>query len=1049
MAMMLRRLVRIAPLALLVAGTAAAQGTSSITGVVTDASTNKPVVGAVVVVTSPALPAEQTVVTEAGGKFTVPALPAGDYTLAVQMDGYKPFERSDLKLKEATTLRANAQVVPEAVQMEEVVVTGSRIRRKDLTTPAPVTVINHEQIAESGKATIGEFLQALPEQAGGANAQVNNGGDGSQTVDIRGIQANRTLVLINGRRMIASATAQSFYETVDLNGIPTAAVERIEILKDGGSSIYGSDAIGGVVNIITKKKMDGVELSLNYGKSTYGDGALRGVDFVGGQSFERGNFLVAGGYSEQDPVLASQRQHMGTIWSKNFVTGVVSPRGSIGTPNGQFYLYDNCTQGSSAACDHLWDVVNTNIGNGNLPAGTTPVDVNWTAARGVDLFQDPGDRYNYQALNYLYTPLRRWQLWTSGELKLGEAATAFFEGSFVNRFSRQQLAPEPLYTGYYGSGNITAISPDSIYNPYGVQVDAGRRLVEFGDRVFTQEDNTWRLVGGLRGEIGDWGSFLKGWEWNTSIVYASNNNTFDNKGSLRADKINAAIGPSMLDPVTNQPICVSTPGNAASVIPGCVPLNVLGGAGTITPAMIGGLAFDGTDRSQWNMSSFEVNVDGELFKLLAEQPASLAAGYEFRREWGYALPNPISGADESTGNNYLASTPGGYEVNSFYAELSLPLISNVPAVELLELTGSLRASHYSNFGGNTTYKVGARYSPIRDVTLRGTISTAFRAPSVLELYSGHADNFEQATDPCANIDPNAANAATLTANCGAAANNGFGNDQIHSTSGGNSSLKPEEAKIWTAGLVYEPRQLEGLSFTLDYYLINIDKTIGVLGTPTILDLCYNQGQAAYCSLVTRAPNGFPTNVMDTNLNVGKLETSGIDLAARYDLKSTPIGRFSFGAAANWLHNYTVTDVLGNKTYYKGNADGVGPGVSQGGPTWKGIASVVWGLGGFGAGLDGRFIGSYKECGTGSGASGGLCNDPDHVGERDINPYLQWNGFVSYDLKWSAGKTSLMLGVQNIGNSKPPIIFGETYTNSNASLYDYMGRFYYVRLAHAI
>jgi outer membrane receptor protein involved in Fe transport len=382
-------------------------------------------------------------------------------------------------------------------------------------------------------------------------------------------------------------------------------------------------------------------------------------------------------------------------------------------------------------------------------------------------------------------------------------------------------------------------------------------------------------------------------------------------------------------------------------------------------------------------------------------------------------------------------------VNSFYAELSVPLVSNLPGVELLEVNGSFRTSHYSTFGNNTTYKVGARYSPIRDVTLRGTYSTAFRAPSILELYSGHADNFEQASDPCANP-------ATAPASCGTAAGNGFANDQIHSTSGGNSKLKPEEAKILTAGVVYEPRQVEGLSFTLDYYLIRIDKTIQRVTTPVILNQCYVQGNQSYCGLVTRDPTtGFVTNVLDLNANVGKLKTGGIDVAARYDMKTTPIGRFSFGASASWLNVYNITDATGSVTRYKGNAEGIGPGTSQGGPTWKGVASVVWGLGNLGAGLDGRFVGTYIECGVAGGDSGGLCNDPSHEGERKINPYFQWNGFVKYDLKWSAGKTGLMVGMQNIGNSKPPIIFSETYTNSNASLYDYMGRYYYFRLTHAI
>jgi outer membrane receptor protein involved in Fe transport len=1034
MAKMLRRLVRFAPLALLFAGSAIAQNASSITGVVTDASTGKPVVGAVVVVTSPAAAGEQTVVTEAGGKYTVPDLPAGDYTLSVQMDGYKAFERSDLVLKENTTLRANAQVVPEAVQMEEVVVTGSRIRRKDLNTPAPVTVISHEQIAESGKTTIGDFLQALPEQAGGANQNVNNAGDGSSTVDLRGIQSNRTLVLINGRRTVAGSTAQGTYEVVDLNAIPSAAVERVEILKDGGSSVYGSDAVAGVVNIITRKKMDGVELSLNYGKSSHNDGTLRGVDIVAGTTSEKGSFLVAGGYSEQDPVWAKNRGHMGTIWEKNYKTGEVTPSGSAGIPAGIFEPLADCKPAGNPACQHLIDVTNAQ------DPGNTPVNELFTPLRGVDFYQN-SDSYNYQAQNYLFTPLRRWQLWTSGEYKLAEPVSAFFEGSFVNRFSRQQGAPQPAYTIDFG-GPLNPISQNSIYNPYGVDLDYGRRMTEAGWRTYTQDDNTWRLVAGLKGSIGDWGAFFKGWDWDTSLVYANNNNTYDTRGALRADKMDQATGPSMIDPATNKPICVRTPGDPTSVIPGCVPLNLLGGANTVTPAMLKGILFDGTDKASWNMSSFEVNANGELFKLWAEQPVSLAAGYEFRREWGYALPNPVSGSGESTDNNYAASTPGGYQVNSFYTELSVPLLSNVPAVELLEVTASFRASRYSNFGNNTTYKLGGRYSPIRDITLRGTFSTAFRAPSILELFSGHADNYESATDPCS---PDSA-----PASCGSAAGNGNPFSQVHAISGGNAELKPEQAKIWTGGLVYEPRQIDGLSFTVDYYRIVIDKTISAITAPVILNGCYNEGNQGYCDLITRAGNGYITQIMDLQQNVGKLSTSGADIATRYDLKSTPVGRFSFGAAASWLQKYNQVDAAGKTYHYKGNADNVGPGTSGGGPTWKGIASVVWGLGGWGAGLDGRFVGTYKECGTPDGSSyGGLCTATGHNGQRDINPYYQWNGFVSYNLKWTGGKTGLMVGVQNIGNSKPPIIFQETFTNSNQSLYDYMGRFYYFRLSHAI
>lgn len=1049
-----RWLARILPVTVLLAGSALAQGTSSITGVVTDASTHEPVAGAVVVVTSPALGAERTAVSEEGGRFAVPELPPGDYAVSVQLDGYKPFERSDLRLKEAITLRVNVAVTPEAVQVEEVVVTGSRIRRKDLTTPAPVTVLDRAQLAETGKVTIGDILRTLPEQTGGATPQVNNGGDGSSTVDLRGLGAQRTLVLLNGRRMVKSASAIAGYETVDLGAIPTAAIERIEILKDGGSSVYGSDAIAGVVNIVTRRRFDGAEASVQYGSSARGDGRATDVSLIAGTSGDRGGFLIAGGYGTQDPVWARRRGRLGTIQAKNYTTGEVTANGSAATPAGYFELDGPCDVASNPACAALAAQPND--------AGSY-VGTAWTPDPAVAGFpagvvgareQHESDRYNTQSESYLYTPDRRLQLWASGEYRLGESARLYAEASFVNRRSRQAIAPEPLFTYYLGDGSIT-ISPDSLYNPYGVGVIAGRRLEEFGLRSTTQESNTYRVVTGLDGTLADWAGPLRGWAWDVSLTYAANNATNETRGSLRASRVVDAIGPSMIDPASGQPICVRTPGDPSTRIAGCVPLNLLGGAGSITKDQVAGLAFDGTDQASWSMSSLEVNTNGELFKLLSVRPVSLAAGYELRREWGEVLPDPIAASGDSTGNNYLASEPGGYDVHSGYAELSVPILSGRPLVEDLEATGSLRASHYSNFGDNTTYKLGARWSPVRDVTLRGTFSTAFRAPSVLELHAGAGDTYETAADPCADgVEPGSA----LAARCGAAANNGNPNEQIRAKAGGNSALKPEEARVWTVGAVYEPRQVQGLSFTVDYYAIEVRRTISSIGAQAILDGCYVRGVQRYCDLVTRDVNGYVSTLNDTNMNVGKMVTAGVDVAGRYDLQNTPIGRFRFGVDVNVLQKFDQTLPDGTVMHLKGTADGITPGVSQGGAPWKAVASVVWAapapLEGLGAGLDTRYVAAFKECGTAevdgddSVSDGGACF-VDDTHSRTVNAYNQWNGFVSYDLSSKAGKTSLMLGVSNLFDTKPPIIYSETYTNSDGTNYDFMGRYYYVRLSHRI
>ena len=411
------------------AGTAIAQDTSSITGVVTDASTGKPVVGAVVVVTGPAIQAEQTVVTEAGGKFTVPNLPRGDYTLAVQMDGYKPFERADLKLKEATTLRANASVVPEAVQMEEVVVTGSRIRRKDLTTPAPVTVLNREAVQASGKVSIGDFLQS-PARAGQRHQhrreQRRRRRQPASTSAASASQ--RTLVLVNGRRMVPGGTGAD--SSVDLNTIPTAAIERVEVLKDGASAIYGSDAIGGVVNIITRKNFNGAELSYYTGVSQprRRAGQRRGRHRRHGQRLRQRHLLArllrrrrrpwpaTGSFSQIQYFFDSTGENYGRVGenppgSSRVPGGRVSQGGSgnaafnaikaaDGLSAGQYLIHDSTLTAADpgvAAC----------LGSGALNGAGDPVtlaDCQWRKMNTNATAGKGGDLYNFALANYLITP---------------------------------------------------------------------------------------------------------------------------------------------------------------------------------------------------------------------------------------------------------------------------------------------------------------------------------------------------------------------------------------------------------------------------------------------------------------------------------------------------------------------------------------------------------------------------------------------------------------------------------------------------------------------
>src|SRR5215510_42650 len=423
---------------------------------------------------------------------------------------------------------------------EEIVVTGSRVRRKDLTTPAPITVINKEQVQASGKVSIGDFLQTLPEQGNAVNTSVNNGstGDGSTRVSLRGLGTARTLVLLNGRRFVAGGPGAN--ESVDLSSIPPGALERIEVLKDGASAVYGTDAISGVINLITRKRMNGVEVTGFAGTSTHGDGTTYDLNALAGTSGQVGSILFSAGYYNQQTVWAGDRAFARDPRAFS-TTGI----GILNNQKGEY------TQGSSTVpigtvvlgvcrpetppnvpCQGRSNIPNPNRdpridfynaliarypANTSTFIRTTPSDprdklcdsggICWRPYATSQLVneQDPlagGDGYNFQPENYLVTPQQRVSLYSIGEARLGSAARGYFEGSYVNRQSGQTLAPEPLNS----SGEGISFAANSIYNPFGVTFgDVRRRLLEFGTRDVRQDIDTFRVVTGVDGTLPETG----------------------------------------------------------------------------------------------------------------------------------------------------------------------------------------------------------------------------------------------------------------------------------------------------------------------------------------------------------------------------------------------------------------------------------------------------------------------------------------------------------------------------------------------------------------
>jgi iron complex outermembrane recepter protein len=946
---------------------------------------------------------------------------------------------------------------------EEIVVTGSRIRRKDLTTPAPVTVISRDQVLASGKISIGDFLQTLPEQGNATNTSVNNAGDGTVNVALRSLGSNRTLVLIDGKRMVFGAGGNTLPSSVDLNAIPTNAIERVEILKDGASSVYGSDAIAGVVNIITRKKANGTEVSGYTGTSTRGGGTTYDVGLTTGASGDVGNFIFTGGYFNQNEIFAGQRGWAQRAVGYNFRNGKERQQGSYRVPSGNFGLTD--LDGNPCGIKGL----NLNDPNLVLPAQSDPrvqkcVDIlngfgdptgsnvylftpgTSGAINGFVPYTGGNQSYNFQPVNYLVTPSQRITLFANGDTRLGEIGRAYMQASFVNRQSSIQLAPVPFDTSLYNLPIGLAVSKDNIYNPFGFDVGlAARRMLELNGRNWASDVDTYHAVAGIDGTLPEIAGPAQGFFWDVSFNYGRTNTQYISHNTLRTTKIADAIGPSFTD--ATGPHC-GTPGN---VINGCVPLNLFGGPNTVTQAMLDPLTYQGDNQMVNQLAAVEATASGELFSLAASRPAGIALGYQFRREFGLSLPNPITAAFEDSDNNF-GKTEGSFNVHEAYAELSVPLISDVPFAEQLEVDVAGRYSHYNTFGGKGTYKFGGRWRPIRDVTIRGTYSTGFRAPSISELYSGNTQSAEATQgDPCSSP----TSPAAVAGQCGTAAGNGDPNTQINSIIGGSPRLQPETSKMYTIGVVLEPSMVRNLSVTVDYYNISIDSLITAYGLDFILNKCYpgptGASDPAFCSLITRNANHRIVQVIDTNVNIGGQDTSGVDVALRYALP-TDYGRFGFLFDSNILikNDQTVPSTTGGlrTIHFKSTYDQIGTGAFGGvNPIFKANAGVTYGLGGFSGAVSGRYIGPYWECAGANGRSVGFCyqQNPENSLHRLVSQYVVFDLFASYALQSDFGRTTLSAGINNVLNTNPPRVYDNSFTFSDPSAYDYIGRFVYGRL----
>ena len=908
----------------------------------------------------------------------------------------------------------------EATTLDRIEVTGSRIRRVDAETASPVFTMDRADIEATGAVTVGDFLQETPAISGGAtNPQVNNGGGaGAATVSLRGLGSERTLILVNGRRM----------QTNNVNAIPINMVERVEVLKDGASAIYGSDAIGGVVNFILRKNFDGAIATATHGFSSRSDGATTSADLTIGTTTDKGSLVIGMNYNKQERVNASDRPHSRAQFY--YYYGEVFENGSSRVPNGRYVVPESV---SGLDCNNDGDLLdNQPLIRIDGAAGTSISDFRCFIGVGEN-----NDNYNFQVANVNVTPQERFGMFVNGSYMLTDNVEAYVEGFYNKTRSSFEIASEP-FDGRPSQANVP-ISADNLYNPFGVDItDARLRLVNVGPRSGSFETNDFRSVIGLKGAFGD-----SSWVWDVGWIHGELEQNAENHGELFRSKLVAALGPSMIDPVSGDPICVTTPGDASTVINGCTPVNFFGPApapGTPEYDALQAIAPYFHSRISSSMRSYYANVTGDLFELPGGF-VQLAVGVESSKETFESRPdalialNPITGECDTSGN---CSSPvsGSLGRNELYGELYIPVLSDAPFAERLAFTLGSRYSDYDLFGDTTNSKIGLEWKPFADLLVRGTFAEVFRAPTIGDLFSPTSESADSYDDPCNGTTTNPNNACQNVPLDGSFNQS---DTQLNATLGGNPNLTPEEGWVRTIGAVYSPSWAEGLSLTADLWHVKIENNIGALGSSNILNACYRDGN--FCDRFTRNSAGEVDFIDDRLTNPGRFDTKGVDFSIKYVMRDTPWGSFRASLDTTYTIQFDrqVLDDEGNLLDYDDFA-GEFADDSNGGSghfaRWRALGNLAWNMGDWSANYSVRYIHHVDEQAK---YSGGLL-----VGV----PELRVPSVTTHDIAASytfAPNYKVTLGVDNFTDRLAPLIYGGFNGSTDVRTYDTMGRFYFGRI----
>lgn len=941
---------------------------------------------------------------------------------------------------------------------DAIVVTGSRVRRNEFTAAEPITVVTSEEITQAGFNSATEALQSTAITQG--SGQINNffggfvtdGGTGANTLGLRGLGPSRTLILLNGRRLAPGGTRGSVL-SADLNVLPTAIVDRIEVLKAGASSIYGSDAVAGVVNIITDDKLRGFNIEAQVNVPEVGAGVSRRVAATFGFETDRLNIIGSVEYLKRDKLARND-----VSWLDCPVGGYLTGEGTeFGSGDGVGFDGTSCftLDNGGVTINTLGLPTRQAIGRtsgalGNFNRFVPAPDVTtgpFPGYLGVGFY----DRDTFDPVQEEEPLITEGEIYTgflSGTYDTDILGNAEIYGELLatrrksssplyRQLSLDYVRGSPLLPANIRNGAFLAPNTTS-----GGNIVAARAFIGFGLTDSVQQVDYVRAGGGIRGDF-----FVPGWRYDAYVGKSWNDGTYEIESFL-TDRLAASLvnvvdngdGTFSCATAAINPNCVAAPALTADVIGGNLPQDF---KDWILVNTIG--------KTQFRETTFAFNVDGPLFALPGGD-AQIALGAEYRRQRINDQPD----ANSVNGNLYglTAATPtvGKDNVKEVYGEVFLPILSDTPGFYRLNLTASARYTDYATYGSDTTYKIAGEWEPIRGIGFRASYGTSFRAPALAEQFLGATSGFlSSSADPC--DDPGTTGTgATIAANC---LSIGLGPDftqtsgiAVFRVGGADAGLEAETSKNWSVGVVVRPSLPESigqLSLSLDYFDIKVSNGVADLSGGTILNRCYSDSNfdpnAGFCRFVTRDANNALT-VVSSYVNIGQEIVKGFEFNARYarDLFG---GRFTLNAqvtkkteqssrlfpeeyltdlngtllSPDWVGNFDATYRYDNVTFRYG---------------------IDW--------VDGDRDKTYKYFAFDETTG---ISDPDLVQAYRDNYYLEASSYFLHSASVQfnvAEKYEFTVGVQNLFDTKPPRISAVGYTTiGNAPLYsgyDYRGRTFF-------